>query len=554
MRKKINSNYIRIVSKYCRDVKSGRIPSGIHLRNAVDRYQRDRKDKRFIFYTERFNKVVDFIGTLEHFLGKHSGKKFQLMPWQLFIVANLYGFWWRETKKRRFQNAYIEVARKQGKTALVAALSLYHLKEDNEPGGQILFTANSLDQSKIGFEMVNGFVRRLDPDEEIFKVRFKDIKIEDTDSFIKVLAADSSKLDGYNASVGIVDEYHSAPDSRVRDVIRSSQGMRENPMLLTITTAGFQKELPCYDLRTVATEIISGVKTDDAFFAVVYCLDDGDDWTDPKVWIKSNPNLGVTVNKEFLEREVLQAKNSPADEVGVRTKNLNQWCDSNSTWIGDDYILKAQKKLSREDFKDKPEPTFCGVDLASNTDLTAIAYLQVSGSVYNFLLEYYIPEDTIKGNVNHIDKELYKEWVYAKYLKVTSGNVTDYQYLTKDILSMNSLNEIERIYYDKYNANQWAIQCTEEGLNVIPFSQTLGNFNNPTKEFERLLLSGRIFMDDNPITRYCLRNVSLKMDFNSNVKPMKSSEKKKIDGVIAMIQALGAYMDYTANYHGTQIF
>jgi phage terminase large subunit-like protein len=401
--------------------------------------------------------------------------------------------------------------------------------------------------------MVTGFVQGLDPDERIYKKRFKDISVEKTNSFVRVLASDSSRLDGYNCSCGVIDEYHSAPDTRVRDVIRSSQGMREQPMMWTITTAGFDKTSVCWDLRVVASEIISGVKIDESFFSVIYCLDDEDDWADPKVWKKSNPNLGVTVNKAFIEREVLQAKNSPADEVGVRTKNLNQWMDSNTTWIPDDYLIKAQMDIPYEFFKDRSEPTFCGVDLASNVDLTACTYLYVSGDTYYFKSDYYIPMDTIKNGVN-VDKELYKEWVYHKYLKTTSGNVTDYEYITKDLLYMNSLNEIHSIFFDKWNSNQWAVSATDQGLNPVPFSQTIGNFNNATKEIERLILSGKVFMDNNPISRYCFRNVSIKQDFNGNIKPVKSAEKKKIDGTISIIQALASFMEYKQNYKGIGIY
>lgn len=550
---KTKITFSRDLSRYIREVHKGIIPSGIHLKNAIARYEKDRKDPRFVFKREAVQKVLDFVSQLKHFMGKHAGKPFVLEPWELFIVANIYGFYWKETGLRRFQNAYIEVARKNGKTALVSALVLYHLNGDGEEGAECLLCANSLDQAKIDLNMVTGFVQGLDPDEQTYKKRFKDVSVEVTNSFVRVLAADSSRMDGYNCSCGIIDEYHSAPDTSVRDVIRSSQGMRENPVLFTITTAGFDKSLPCWDLRLVATEIISGAKFDESFFSVVYSLDEGDDWTDPKVWVKSNPNLGVTVQKSFLEREVLQAKNSPADEVGVKTKNLNIWCDSNTTWIPDDYIIKAQMDIPEEFYTNREEPTFCGVDLASNVDMTACSYLYVSGETYYFRTDFYIPEDTFNQNTA-IDKTLYKEWAYQKYLKKTSGNVTDYEYITKDLLKMNAQNEIYAIFYDKWNSNQWAISTTELGLNPQPFSQTIGNFNNATREIERLILSGKVFMDSNPIIRYCFRNVSLKQDFNNNVKPVKLSEKRKIDGVISMIMALACYLEYRENYRGIAIY
>jgi phage terminase large subunit-like protein len=327
--------------------------------------------------------------------------------------------------------------------------------------------------------------------------------------------------------------------------------MRTNPSLLTITTAGFDKTLPCFDLRTLTVDILSGNKVDDSFFGVIYSLDEEDDWTDPKTWPKSNPNLGVTVRPSFIEKQVLQAKNNPTDEVGVKTKNLNIWCDSAETWIPDQYIVGATDKIYIDDFRDME--CYGGTDLSSNVDLSASAFLFVKDDNYYFFVDYYIPRDTLHSRV-HADIELYKEWAAKKYLTVTAGNVTDYDYITHDIMRVAELADIRLIFYDKYNATKWAIQCEEEGLPVHEFSQTIGNFNSATKEFERLILSGRVVIDTNPINRYCLRNVVLRKDFNGNVKPNKENDKKKIDGVIAMLQALAAYMKITSEYKGTQIF
>jgi len=543
-----------ILNQYCNDVKSGIIPAGLHLKNAIIRFQQDMlnlDENGWLYREESVNKVIDFIGKLKHFTGKYAGKSFKLEPWQVFIVANLYGFY-NFDGSRRFQTAYLEMARKQGKTALVAALALYHLIADNEQAAEILFAANSKEQAKIGFNMVKAFAKGSPKFDKLIKHRWLDIFYDDTNSFIKVLAADSSKIDGYNCSLGIVDEYHSAPNSQVRDVIRSSQGMRVSPLLITITTAGFDKSLPCYDLHTVCAEIIAGVKVDNSLFSVIYSLDEGDDWRNPDMWLKSNPNLGITVNVDFITKQVQQAINSPTDEVGVKTKNLNVWCDSADVWIPDEYIINATKKVDFDDFKG--ENCYVGVDLASNVDLTAVSYLFVKGDKYYFKTEYYIPHDTLSVHNLHADKELYKQWAGNRYLKVTAGNVTDYDYITKDLLSIGDNSDILKIYYDKYNANAWAIQCTEQGLSLEPFSQALGNFNNCTKEFERLILSGRVVLDDNPINRYCLRNVILKKDFNDNAKPIKMSEKKKIDGVISMLQALASYQSINANYKGINIY
>jgi phage terminase large subunit-like protein len=309
--------------------------------------------------------------------------------------------------------------------------------------------------------------------------------------------------------------------------------MRVNPLLLTITTAGFDKTLPCFDLRTVATEVIAGLKEDDSMFSVIWSLDEGDDWADSSLWGKANPNLGITVNESFIRKQVIQAKNNPSDEIGIKTKNLNIWCDSNQTWIPDDYILKSTQSLAFEDFR--KEEVYIGVDLSSTQDFTAVSFLFYKDGIKYFIIKYYLPAESLKTRA---DKEIYKEWARREYLTITPGNVTDYDYITRDIINVSKICSIYKIYYDKYNATQWAINCTEIGLPLEPYSQTLGNFNAPTKELERATLSGSCVFDDNPITRFCFRNVELKSDWNGNVKPNKGVAAKKIDGVIAAIQSL----------------
>ena len=315
-------------------------------------------------------------------------------------------------------------------------------------------------------------------------------------------------------------------------------GMRANPHLCTITTAGFDKTLPCYSLRSVAIEILNGLKEDDEFFAAIYSLDEGDDWTDNSTWEKSNPNLDVTVTSKYIQSQVNSAINNPSEEVGVKTKTLNMWCDALKVWIPETYIVKQSSPIDLMQFKDKI--CYVGVDLGSTSDLTAVAYLVVEDGTYYFKTHYYLPESAL---VEKTDKELYKYWAQSGQLTITSGNVTDYDYITNDIMRYNQILSIRAIGYDKFNATQWAIDATEKGLPLQEFSQTLGNFNKPTKELERLILSGNCVFDNNEITRFCFRNVELKSDFCGNVKPNKSIDKKKIDGVIAIIQALGEYLE-----------
>ena len=529
----VNKSYY----KYAVDVVNGKIVCCENIKLSCQRFLSDLNRDDLEFKSNVVDRAIAFIGTLKHFAGKSSGQNFILEEWQQFIIANIVGWYWKESGDRRFTSSYIEVSRKNGKTALAAALCLYYLIADGEDGAEVDLAANSKEQAKIAFSFCSNFAKQLDPKSKYLKAYRDSILFNTNNSKLKVFAADDSKLDGFNASFGLVDEYHSAKNSRVRDVIKSSMGMRQNPHLCTITTAGFDKTLPCYKLRTTAIEILNGLKTDDSMFIAIYSLDDTDDWTDENNWIKCTPNLNVTVTSKYIREQVQSAINNPSEEVGVKTKTLNLWCDSSSVWLPESYIVKGSKSINLEDFRDYE--CYIGVDLAATSDLTAVSYLVVKDDTYYFKTDYYLPESALKQKA---DRELYKYWKQQGLLKITEGNVTDYDYITNDIVNASEIVNIQAIGYDKYNATQWAIKATELGLPLEEYPQTLGNFNKPTREMERLILSGKAVIDNNEINRWCFKNVTLKSDYNGNVKPNKSIKGKKIDGAIASIQALGMYL------------
>lgn len=522
---------------YVEDVLNGKIVVGELIKLACQRFKDDLQREDIYFNESVVDKAINFIGTLKHFMGKSSGKHFKLENWQQFIIANIVGWYWKDGNTRRFTSSYIEVSRKNGKTALAAALCLYYLIADGEDGAEVDLAANSKEQAKIAFEFCSSFSKQLDPKGKYLKPYRDNVQFALNNSKLKVFAADDSKLDGFNASFGLIDEYHAAKNSKVRDVIKSSMGMRNNPHLCTITTAGFDKTLPCYKLRSTSIEILNKLKTDDSMFIAIYSLDDKDDWTDKDNWVKCTPNLNVTVTSKYIKEQVQSAINNPSEEVGVKTKTLNLWCDVADVWLPESYIVKASKDIHLEDFRDCE--CYIGVDLSATSDLTAVSYLIEKDNIYYFKTDYYLPESAL---VDKPDRETYKLWKQQGLITITAGNVTDYDYITNDIVAASNILNIQKIGYDKWNATQWAIHATEIGLPLEEYPQTMGNFNRPTKELERLILSGNTVIDNNEITRWCFRNVELKSDYNGNVKPNKGIKSKKIDGVIATIQALGMYL------------
>lgn len=521
--------------KYARDVVDGNIVAGNYTKLACKRFLDDLERDDLVFKPGKVRKVVKFTKIFKHSLGKFAGKPFELLPWQEFVVANIYGFY-NLDGTRRYTQAYLEISRKNGKSSLAAILGLYALTEERQ--AQVICAANSRDQAKILLDCAQSYVRSIDKKQKYYKMFRSEIKFPMTDSLLKIVSADTNKLDGLNCSTFVIDEAHAAKDGRMFDVLRSSQGMRENPLAICITTAGFNLNGWCYKKRSGCAEVLEGIKKDDTLFAMIFTIDEEDDWQNEEVWQKASPNLGTTVSYKYMRDQVNSAINNPSEEVGVRTKLLNQWMSSSDVWIPETYINKASTIVDLNDFKG--ELCYVGVDLAAVGDLTAVSYMIPKDGRYYFKTQYYLPE---AGLNEKFDKEMYKQWRREGLLTITPGNTTDYDYITKDLLAANEIVELATICYDKWNCTQWAIQATELGLPLEEYPQSIGYFNRPTKEMERALLKGIATIDNNEITRYCFRNVVLRYDHCSNCKPDKNDRYVKIDGVIAMCEALGGYLN-----------
>lgn len=433
-------------------------------------------------------------------------------------------------------------------TSFAAAIGILCTIADKEANAEVELVANSRQQAHIAFDDTKYFIDSIDPKKKIFK-RYRDnLLVPKTKSKIQVLSSEAMGNDGWNSSCFILDEFHAARNWDLYNVMKSSQGMRKQPLAIIITTAGFLLNgYPCYEHRTTCMDILKGSKTDDSQFSAIYELDEDDKWDDETCWIKCAPSLGQTVSLDYMRDQVQAAKNNPALEVGVRTKNLNQFCQSKDVWIADKYITDAFAQINEDDLKD--EECYAGVDLSAVSDLTAVSYMfppneerKIFPDKYIYLNRIYIPQAALEDSVNN---DLYKQWKRQKYAIVTSGNVVDYDYILKEQLEAYQKYYINNIAFDAWNSYQWQIDAIAEGLPIQGYSQAIGNFNRPTKTFEMLMKQGKVVIAMNPIIRWCFNNVEIKMDINSNCKPSKAGNdnNKKIDPIIAMIQALGGYLD-----------
>lgn len=535
----MNENVDIKYKQYALDVVNKKIVACTYVRQACQRYL-DFFDK-YEFRTDKVDKVVKFISKLEHFTGQFNRQKFVLLPYQYWIVCAIFGFY-RPDGRRLTRYVYIELARKSGKTSLVAAIQLYMMCADGENNAEVHLLANSAKQASICFKMCSEYLGSIDKKNKYFK-RYRDsILFDKAKSSIKVLAAEANLLDGSNAHSYVLDEAHEMKDDSLWAVELSGQGMRLNPLAMIITTAGFSKDGFCYQYRSTCVDILSGSKEQDNQFCAIYTQDSETEWDKPEMWIKSNPSLDVTVQKDYLEEQVTNAKNNPQLEPKIKTKNFNMWLDVAQTWIPRETLLKYSEKIDFMEPKWKDQYAYVGLDLAEVSDLTAATWMIPLDSKFYFYTKYYYPEGKLQSDINC---DMYKQWIKDGYMTLTPGEVTDYDYILNDLLHYNTNILYSKICYDPYNAVELtnAAQNTH-GLPMTSFSQSLWHFNIPTKNFERLLKLGRCVIDYNPVTLWCFANVVLKEDFNANVKPVKGSGRSfKIDGTISMVEALGGWIE-----------
>lgn len=523
---------------YIYGVLDGSIVAGKNIRLMCQRFL-DMKNRDDIYFdAECVDEAILFISNIKHFLGKSAGTYFILEPWQEFIVACILGLKWKDSGCRVCRETYIQIARKAGKDAFMAALSLYMMIVDGEASPEIACLANSREQARILFDYVTNFSKSLDPKGNAIKAFRNYVKMPSNNGTCKVFSADASVLDGLNVSMGVIDEYHEARDRKLYDVIKSSMGMRTQPLMVVITTAGFNLESPCYDMYKLSLEILNGVKMDDTFFPFIFQLDVDDDIDDETNWYKCQPNLDVTVSKDFMRGELVKMKNDSTAEVGVKTKIFNQWCTSSMVWIKPEVVVSNMKGLNLEDYIGYTG--VIGVDLGSVNDLTAVSLMIPLVDKKVFFNWSFLPEDTYK---EHPNRELYDKFIAEGSLTLTMGNCCDYDFVANKIREINEIIPVTVVYYDKWNATQFAITLTEMGFNLQEFSQAIGNYNSATKEFQRLMLTNELVINKSSNFLWQMTCVTLKVDWNGNCKPQKTSwQTQKIDNVIACTTALGGWL------------
>ena len=533
---------LNIAMQYAQDVKTGKIIAGKLAKLAVKRHLKDLKagKKRGLFFDEEAAQhALDFFQFIKHSKGPLAGTEFVLAPFQVFKIWVLFG-WKNEDGTRRFRYAYNEVARKNGKTTEAAAIANYLFVADGIAGAEVYTAATKKDQAKIAFEEAVRQIQRSTFLKKHVGIHKNNMHILSTAAKMEPLASDSDTLDGLNPSGIILDEFHAHKDQgALFQVLKSATGSRLQPMFYVITTAGFNKESACFKLRKTCIDILEGRKEDDSMFVMICTTDEKDDWKDEKTWIKSNPNLGNSISLKYLQNEFKQAVNTPSEEINFKTKHLNLWTNSSIAWINDDFWMKCNKGGDTSELVGRE--CYAGLDLASTTDLNAfvLVFPDEEGVNFDVLCHFWCPSSKAKQKEDQVD---YSLWARQGFINLSEGDITDHRIIERDIKQLVQNYQLKLVAFDRALAYSGIAQnLSDEELPMHEFGQGFVSMSEPTKELERKIKLKQINHFGNPVLRWMASNVELKIDPAGNIKIDKGKSSEKVDGMVALVMALGAY-------------
>lgn len=484
--------------------------------------------------------AVAFIESLCHTKGTWAGKKFELIDWQEQIIRDLFGTL-KPNGYRQFNTAYIEIPKKQGKSELAAAVTLLLTCGDGEQRAEVYGCAADRQQASIVFEVAADMVRMCPALSKRVKILASQKRIIyiPTNSFYQVLSAEAYSKHGFNIHGVVFDELHTQPNRKLFDVMTKGSGdARMQPLYFLITTAGTDTHSICYETHQKAKDILDGRKIDPTFYPVIYGADENDDWTDPKVWEKANPSLGITVGIDKVRAACESAKQNPSEENSFRQLRLNQWVKQAVRWMPMDKWDKCAFAVNEEQLEGRV--CYGGLDLSSTTDITAFVLVFPpcdEEDKYIILPYFWIPEDTLDLRVKR-DHVPYDVWERQGYLQTTEGNVIHYGYIEKFIEKLGERFNIREIAFDRWGAVQMVQNLEGMGFTVVPFGQGFKDMSPPTKELMKLTLEQRIAHGGHPVLRWNMDNIFVRTDPAGNIKADKEKSTEKIDGAIATIMAL----------------
>lgn len=517
---------------YAKQVVAGKIVANKYVIKECERHLKYLKGhEKWIFDEELAHRPIRFI---EKFCKPSKGANNQLIlqPWQHFIIGSLFGWVHKETKLRRFKEALVFVGRKNGKTTTISGLANYGVSQDGENGAEIHMLANTMKQARLLFDESKAMIKASPVLKKNFRSLRDAIHYDKTISKIEPQASDSEKLDGLNTHIGIFDEIHEFKDYKLISVIKNSRAARLQPLLIYITTAGFQLNGPLVDMVEAGKDTLNGIIEDERTFYYLASLDDEDDINDSENWIKANPNIGVSIDIEVMKEEWIKAKRIPAERGDFITKRFNIFANNDEMSFIDHTTLSKNNEVIAFDELEN-HPCTVGYDLSETEDFTsACATFALENGKIAVLSHSWIPKHKVDLSNEKIP---YREWEEAGYLTIQDKPYIDYTDVYDWILKVNEHHPVEKITYDRANAFRLNQELKNYGFVTEETRQGALTLSPALKSLKELFLDGKVIYNNNPLFKWYVNNVKLKLDRNGNWLPSKQSRYRKIDGFAALL-------------------
>lgn len=523
------------VTQYALDVLAGRIVAGVLVRLACERHLSDLAtghERGLVWDAKQAQKDIDFYHLLHHYKGRDD--LIDLVAWQQFIVGSAFG-WKRADGSRRFRYVYVECASKQGKSTMAGGAGIRLAFFDGEPGAEVYAAATKRDQAKIPWNAGVQMTRKSPSLRKVIQINAGSLSQTSSASFFKPLGRDSDSDQGINASGAVIDELAFHDNRDLLDNIEKSASTRRQPMIWKITVAGVKRESVWWEERKDAVAILEGRATDDATFAIIYTLDEGDDPFDEAVWPKSNPNLGVSVQLDFLRERAAKAQRSPGALAVYLRQHMNLPAQVSTRAIDiDEWDRNAEPPVIPDG-----ATVYAGLDLASIQDLTALIVVHRDEEGFlNVDCRFWCPEVGIEHR-SRVDGVPYADWVRDGFLIATPGNVTDYGYVRSEAQAIAERVDVGEIGYDRWNASQLVTDLQADGATLVPISQMHVGLAAGWRELEKAILEHKLRHGGNPILRWMAGNVEVETDSAGNQKPSKAHSTERIDGIVGLTMAIG---------------
>jgi phage terminase large subunit-like protein len=491
------------------------------------------------------NRAINFIERIcTHVKGDLAGKPFALEAWQREYIAQLFGTIGSDGL-RQYRTSFVFLPRKNGKSNLIAAIGLYLLFADNEPGAEIYVAAADREQANAIFEVQKQMVLNSTLLRGKCKIYRNSITLNGTNSFIKAISADASTKHGFSAHAVLYDELHSAPNRELWEVLTTSVGARSQPLVLGISTAGIDRGGLCRELYEYGKRVLTGAIDDRTFLPVIYEAPMDADPFDPATWYIANPNLGVSVRMEYFEKMAAEAKVLPTSEIAFKQLHLNQWISAFDGWLTDTDWMASANEVDLEELRGRT--CFGGLDLAAVSDVTAfVLVFPMDDGELKVVSKFFVSQAAVDQRRGRVGAS-YDAFVSVGDLIVTDGNSTDYNVIFEVMVELSKVYDIKSVAFDRWNSSALVQKLVEAGFDMDPFGQGFASMTQPIREMEILVKKKKLHHGGNSMLRWMVSNVQTKLDEAMNVKFVKNKSGDKIDGVVALAMAIGEFMTATRN-------